>query len=183
MDTKMKAMLASTAVVTLGVAAVAQAAPDTAEQAAGPEEYLESFAMTDPGNVRKLDNGEYMFRMGRDTRSGAVYWARMGNAKHIIVTVPDADSLMANDGPREAVMTVADLPKGFGGCDWDGTHTAYVTIVPDDFAIESLTDARDRFLPTFGAGQITFNRYGRGPMVLHAIENHLDLAQVSSLSH
>ena len=146
--------------------------------APGPnsDEYLESFALGDPENIRKLDNGEYLFRMGRDTRSGAVYWARMGNSKHVIVTMPNADAMLANEGSRRAVMTVAELRKGFGGCDWDGTHTAYVVIVPEDFAIERRLNARDSFTPMYGKGEITFNRYGRGPTVVHLVEEYLDLA-------
>jgi len=139
----------------------------------GEENYIKSYAMNDPYNIRKLENGEYLYRIGKDLRSNAVYWARMGNSKNMIVTVPSASHLIRNEGIEEAVMTVAKLPKGFGGCDWDGTHTARVTIIPEDFKT-IVGEEPDMFRPVYGTGEITFNRYGRGPTVLRSITDNIE---------
>ena len=59
----------------------------------GEENYIESYAMNDPYNIRKLENGEYLYRIGKDLRSNAVYWARMGNSKNMINAAQTAKQL------------------------------------------------------------------------------------------
>src|SRR3546814_3368551 len=45
---------------------------------------LEIFRLADRTNLKRLDNGDFMFRLARDLRTGIVYWAYMGSTRHVV---------------------------------------------------------------------------------------------------
>ena len=45
---------------------------------------LEIYSLADRSNFRRLENGDFMFRLAHDTESDVIYWAYMGSTRHVI---------------------------------------------------------------------------------------------------
>src|SRR3546814_3656020 len=56
--------------------------PASAADAGGEDGTLEIFRLADRSNLKRLNNGDFLFRLARDLRSGIVYWAYMRSEEH-----------------------------------------------------------------------------------------------------
>src|SRR3546814_89236 len=92
---------------------------------------LEIFRLADRTNLKRLDNGDFMFRLARDLRTGIVYWAYMGSTRHVVAVAPDWRALADDAVARAALLRIVDLPRRVG-CGVGLIHRSWVYVVPED---------------------------------------------------
>src|SRR3546814_4221967 len=91
---------------------------------------LEIFRLADRTNLKRLDNGDFMFRLARDLRTGIVYWAYMGSTRHVVAVAPDRRALADDAAARAALLRITDLPRRVG-CGVGLIHRSWVYVVPE----------------------------------------------------
>lgn len=167
------AALRRLSLVTVAVAMLVWQLPAEAAEQAAPR--LETYGLADRSNLRRLKNGDFLFRLARDTESGIVYWAYMGSTRHVIAVVPDTELPSDSEWARTAMLRVADLPRRVG-CGVGLIHRSWVYLVPADA----------RFLPRQGSptiepvlaqGEVRNDVSGRSPVELLSFRSDMVGAQ------
>ena len=92
---------------------------------------LETYRLADRSNLRRLANGDFLFRLAKDLRNGIVYWAYNGTTRHIIAVAPDRAALADHSFARSVLIRITDLPKRVG-CGVGLIHRSWVYVVPGD---------------------------------------------------
>ena len=159
--------------VSIAVAVPVWDLPAKAAEQAAPS--LQTYGLADRSNLRRLENGDFLFRLARDTESGIVYWAYMGSTRHVIAVVPDRELPSDSEWARAAILRVADLPRRVG-CGVGLIHRSWVYLVPGDA----------RFLPRRGSptigpelaqGEVRNDVSGRSPVELLSFRGEMVGAQ------
>ena len=88
---------------------------------------IEGYRLADRSNLRRLPNGDFMFRVGRDKKSAVVYWAYMGNSKNIVAVVPSTDTVRERDAAIRVFLAVTKLPQRVA-CGAGLVHTSNVVL-------------------------------------------------------
>lgn len=121
---------------------------------------IEAFSLADRGNLKRLPNGDFLFRLGRETESGTTYWAYQGNSKFIVATVrPDA-SLDAEIA-KTLTLAVANLPKRTG-CSTGLIHRSRIVLVPEGYAYDP-SAGRNGFAPILAEAEVENDKSGQTP--------------------
>src|SRR3546814_6418978 len=103
--------------------------PASAADAGGEDGTLEIFRLADRSNLKRLNNGDFLFRLARDLRSGIVYWAYMGSTRHVIAVASDGHGLADEGAARAALLRITDLPRRVGSV-VGLIHRSWVYVVP-----------------------------------------------------
>lgn len=131
--------------------------------------------MANQSNRRRLENGEFLFRLARDIEGRIVYWAYMGSTRHVIAVVPDIELSSDSEWARAAMLRVVDLPCRVG-CGVGLIHRSWVYLAPADV----------RFLPVLGSltiepvlaqEKVCSDVSGRSPVELHSFRSDMIGAQ------
>src|SRR3546814_15584210 len=85
--------------------------PASAADAGGEDGTLEIFRLVDRRNLKRLNNGDFLFRLARDLRTGIVYWAYMGSTLHVIAFASTAPGLADQGASRAALLRLHLLPR------------------------------------------------------------------------
>src|SRR3546814_18603545 len=83
----------------------------------------------DRSNLKRLNNGDFLFRLARDLRSGIVYWAYMGSTRHVIAVASDGPGLADEGAAPAALLRITNLPRRVG-CGVGLLHRSWVYVVP-----------------------------------------------------
>lgn len=134
------------------------AVPATETIAGSLSPRMASFSLADRGNLKRLPNGDFLFRLGREIETGTTYWAYQGNSKFIVATV-DPGTTMDPETARTLSLAIADLPKRTG-CSTGLVHRSRVVLVPEGYSYD----------PTAG-------RSGFGPILAEAVVENDKSAQ------
>lgn len=157
-------VLVATVVVGARSAETTQAADTNVE-----DETLEIFRLADRSNLRRLDNGDFLFRLARDLRTGIVYWAYMGSTRHVVAFTPDRSALADDEVARAALLRIADLPRRVG-CGVGLIHRSWVYIVPEGVMFGAAGATPD-IAPVFVKGEVQNDVSGRTPVSLLSFHN------------
>lgn len=155
----------------LGVAHVAQAEgmKPRLEQASAADNGLELFKLADRRNLKRLSNGDFLFRLALDRSTGVVYWAYMGTTQHVIAMVPNR-GLLADDGAaRRILLRISDLPTRVG-CGVGLIHQSKVYVVPEDAEFGS-TEYDPNVTPLYVVGEVRNDTSERTPTTLLSYRN------------
>jgi len=132
---------------------------------------LEIFGLADRSNLKRLDNGDFLFRLARDLRTGIVYWAYMGSTRHVIAVAPDRRALADDTAARVALLRIADLPRRVG-CGVGLIHRSWVYVVPEDVSF-GVSGAAPDIRPVLVKGEVRNDVSGRTPVSLLSYRNVL----------
>jgi cytochrome oxidase Cu insertion factor (SCO1/SenC/PrrC family) len=133
---------------------------------------LEVFRLADQSNLRRLDNGDFLFRLARDQHTGVVYWAYNGNTRNILAVAPSERLARDDDAARQTLLAVAKLPRRTG-CGLGSFHLSTVWIVPEDFRLPP-GGRRPDITPILVEGDVQTDNVGRAPPRLVNYRNHAD---------
>lgn len=141
----------------------------SAADAVGEDGTLEIFGLADRSNLKRLDNGDFLFRLARDQRTGIVYWAYMGSTRHVIAVAPDRRALTDDTAARAALLRITDLPRRVG-CGVGLIHRSWVYVVPEDVRFGVSGTAPD-IEPVLVKGEVRNDVSGRTPVSLLSYRN------------
>jgi len=161
----------------LVAAALAFVAPATVALAEEPpsasvvvENDLETYSLADRSNLRRLDNGDFLFRLARDLRSDVTYWAYMGSTRHVIAVTPTPASL-TDEQARSVLLRVTELPARVG-CGVGLIHRSWVYIVPEEATFANTAFA-PKVSPLLAKGEVQNDVSGQTPVELLSFTSSL----------
>ena len=132
---------------------------------------IEGYRLADRSNLKRLTNGDFMFRVGRDKVSGVVYWAYMGNSKNIVAVVPSTDTVRERDTTFRVFLAVTKLPQRVA-CGAGLVHTSNVVLVPE--TPQLLVGKRyPHFDAVYASGVIRNDLSGKSPTMLRGYRNNV----------
>jgi protein SCO1/2 len=131
---------------------------------------LEVFRLADQSNLKRLENGDFLFRLARNKQTGVVYWAYNGNTRNILAVAPSERFAKDDGAARRTLLTVAQLPKRTG-CGLGDFHLSTVWIVPDDFRLPP-DGRRADITPILVEGDVQWTKVGNTPPRLLTYQNH-----------
>src|SRR3546814_12701069 len=85
--------------------------PASAADAGGEDGTLEIFRLADRSHLKRLNNGDFLFRLPRDLRSGIVYRAYMGSTHHVVAVASAGTGLAKSGAAPEALLPFPDTPR------------------------------------------------------------------------
>ena len=143
----------------VGLAALVAALVPAAS--AGPlTPQIEAFSLADRGNLKRLPNGDFLFRLGREINTGTTYWAYQGNSKFIIAIV-DPGTTVDTETVRILSLAIADLPKRTG-CSTGLVHRSRIVLVPEQYTYDP-SAGRGGFGPALAEAEVENDKSGQTP--------------------
>lgn len=137
---------------------------------------IEGYRLADRSNLRRLPNGDFMFRVGRDKKSAVVYWAYMGNSKNIVAVVPSTDTVRERDAAIRVFLAVTKLPQRVA-CGAGLVHTSNVVLVPETPQL-LIGERYPHFDVVYASGVIRNDLSGKSPTMLRDYRNNISASHL-----
>src|SRR3546814_17831087 len=84
--------------------------PASAAAAGGEDGPLEIFRLADRSNLKRLNTGDFLFRLPRDLRRGIVSWSNISSTRLVIAFAHGAPWAAADGTAPEAALHLTHLP-------------------------------------------------------------------------